>query len=259
MWLLAFPLSILSVPAHAEAPPPELDAVWKLTVDGADVGTRTVKVRYEGTSGQRVRILEAYTELRAPPPSTKRSNKPVPEVYAFRQRLTANSNDGGPASFHSVMDGEGDAREVQARFAEGEWTITVANPEGTKIYRFQPARVDLSTVDLIDPESDRRIRIGDNLRILSADIGRILEGPVRSLGPSEVALGGERVTVEGYEWQTEQGAWRLWYASNGFLVRYDAPLLDRVVHAELTGPPPRSIDEFPVISGSVAVEAVDLP
>ena len=66
MWLLALPLALaglgptLSVPAHAEAPPPVLDAVWKLTVDGVDAGTRTVRVRYEGTSGERVRIEPRY-------------------------------------------------------------------------------------------------------------------------------------------------------------------------------------------------------
>lgn len=236
-------------------PPPEIDAVWALTVDGVSVGTRAVKVRYETDQDTRVRVFEAWTELTG---GRRR------DAYAWRQRLTANARDGTPASFHAVTESDGVGHEIQGRFADGAWHVTVADPDGTRTYALQPTRVDLSTVDLFDPESDRRIRQDDNLRILSADIGKILEGPVLDLGASVIDVGGEPIPVQGYEWRTPQGSWRLWYASNGFLVRYEAPLHlrgdrpDRVVRAELTGAAPRAVDEFPVAFPR-PVDAVDLP
>jgi hypothetical protein len=236
-------------------PPPEINAVWALSVDGVEVGTRAVKVRYEPDADTRVRVFEAWTEMTG---GRRR------DAYVWRQRMTATARDGTPASFHAVTETDGVPHEIQGRYGDGEWHVTVVDEDGTRTYALSPARVDLSTVDLFDPESDRRIRPGDNLRILSADIGKILEGPVVDLGASVIDLGGEALGVRGFEWRTPQGAWRLWYAENGFLVRYETPMLsrsggpDRVVHAELTGAAPRAVDEFPVTFPG-PVDALDLP
>jgi hypothetical protein len=228
---------------------PDVGATWSLAVDGQEVGTREIRVRYEGTSGERVRILEAYTEFHSGERRKTRTD--------YRQRLTANAREGSPASFHSVIDADGDPREVQARFSDGRWSVTVAEMSGVRSYDLRPARVDLSTVDLFDPESDRKIAGLANARILSAEVGKILEGPVIALGSSDVVVGDELLAVEGYEWQTELGPWRFWYAANGFLVRYEVPLMDHVVRAELIGSAPRAIDEFPV-SPVPTVESEDL-
>ncbi|MEZ4239443.1 MAG: DUF6134 family protein [Myxococcota bacterium] len=246
---------LLTAPAEADSPAPEIDAVWALSVDGVPVRTLTVKVHYEREDDTRVRVVEAWTELAG---GRKRT------AYAWRQRLTANARDGTPASFHAVTEDDGVPHEIQGRFADGAWHVTIAEPDGTRTYALPPARVDLSTVDLFDPESDRKLATGANVRILSADIGKILEGPVVGLGPAVLEVGGEPVPVDGYEWRTPQGAWTLWYASNGFLVRYDAPLLlhgggpERTVHAELTGQAPRAVDEF-AVAPLPRVEGLDLP
>lgn len=227
-----------------------MEARWTLQVDGVSVGSREVSVRYEGESGARVRVLEGYTALSG---GVKKK-----ERYAYEQRLTANSHEAAPASFTSAVSTDGVGREVQARFTEGRWAVSVVEASGkSKAYELPAARVDLSTVDLFDPESDRKITQLTSARILSAEIGKILEGPVRPLGPSTWIAGGESMVVDGYEWQTELGPWRFWYASNGFLVRYEVPLLGRRVSAELDGPAPRGIDEF-AVGGAPPVEVEEL-
>lgn len=224
-------------------------ATWSLSVDGAPVGTRSIAVRYEGQTGDRTRIVEVYTDVRG---GVKKKDR-----WSYQQRLTATSREGDPASFASVIDANGAPREIQARFADGVWHVSVSEPSGTRTYELRPTRVDLSTIDLLDPEANRRIAGLDQARILSAEIGKILEGPVTALGPSQVTVGAETLEVEGWEWQTDLGAWRFWYAADGFLLKYEQPLLDRVVTAELSGEAPRTVDEFAVPAGP-AVEAEDL-
>lgn len=241
-------LWILLSPAFAVTSP-EVVATWSLAVDGVAVGTREIRVRYEGESGERMRILEAYTELHG---GVKKK-----ERFAYRQRLTANSHEGAPASFTSVIEEDGASREVQARFGDGHWSVSVAAVGEVRSYELRPTRVDLSTVDLFDPEADQKIAGRASARILSAEAGKILEGPVSSLGAGEVTIGGEQLPVDGWEWQTELGPWRFWYASNGFLVRYEVPLVDRRVTGELLGAAPRGVDEFPV-GLPPAIEVEDL-
>lgn len=233
----------------------ELGLVWMLTVDGTPAGTREVRVFYEGQSGDRVRIFEAYTEL--DDLEQKRRKRKDPEV-SYRQRLTANSHEGAPASFHSTLDLQGAPVEVQARWASGTWRLAVTDHGGTRTTTVNPSRIDLSTVDLFDPESTRRLAGREYARILDAASGAIVEGPVVALGPTELTLSGEPMWVEGWEWQTPEGPWRLWYAWNGFVVRFEGPVGGKRVDAKLIGGAPRAIDEF-AIPPQPDVEALEVP
>ncbi len=231
----------------------ELGLIWMLSVDGEPAGTREVRVHYEGQSGDRVRIFEAYTEVWG---EAKRKKQDPPIVY--RQRLTANSHEGAPASFHATIDDGGLSREVQARWASGTWRLAVTDAAGTQTSTINPSRLDLSTVDLFDPESSLSLVGRDHARVLDAVDGTIVEGPVISLGASEIEVGGEPLWVDGWEWRPPQGTWRLFYALNGFVVRFEGPVGGRVVDAKLIGGAPRAIDEFGV-PAPPQVEELDLP
>lgn len=238
--------------AFAEPPAagPELGVIWGLTVEGEPVGTREVRVRYEGETGRRVRIVESFTELAG--------GKAKKDRFAFRERLTASSHEGFPASFHAVSEADGAGREVQARFGEGVWHVNLADGAGEQTFTVAANRIDLSTVDLLDPESDRHLAQYDQVRILFADLGRVLDGQVAALGASPVSVGGETILAEGFELRTDEGAWRYWYASNGFLLRYEEPRLGRVVVGTMIGSAPRAIDEFQVPPPPV-IEALEVP
>lgn len=238
--------ALYAVAALAE-PPPELGVVWGLTIDGVPVGTQELRVRYEGETGGRVRIVEAYTEI------TARRGR-----FAFRQRLTANSQEGAPASVHAVSEAAGVTREVQARFAGGAWHVEVQGPEGARSLTLHPAAIDLSWVDLFDPESDRRLAQYDVVKILSVASGEVLEGRVMPLGPRDVSVGGEVLWTEGFALWTATSEWRFWYAANGFLVRYEEPRPEGRVDALMLGAAPRAVDEFQV-PAPPRVEEVPLP
>lgn len=242
-------LAAFALAVAAADPPPELGVVWALTIDGQPVGTRELRVRFEGEPGDLSRFIESWTELNV---GRRR------EAVGYRQRLSADASDGQPASFHATLDLDGEAREVQARFIGGVWRLMVSTPAGTEHETLHPSRVDLSTVDLFDPEAERRLAHYEYAHVLSAEVGRVLEGPVVALGPEDVVVGGETLSTERFEWRTPEATWRFWYASNGFLVKYEAPVLGHLVQAMIVGQVPRSVDEFP-IPGTPVIEELDLP
>ncbi|MCA9490192.1 MAG: hypothetical protein KC621_09715 [Myxococcales bacterium] len=249
-------LALAAVVANAQDAP-ELGVLWGIEVDGVPVGTRELKVRYEGTTGERTRFVEGWTELTLPA-LEKTARAKARAASTLRQRLTANSQDGRPASFVSVTETDGAATEVQAHVADGLWQIAWTDGAGTRRDQIPVRGVDLSTVDLFDPESERRLAQFVQVRILDDATGKVEDGAVVALGPSDVRLGGEDLWVETFEWLSPHGSWRFYYATNGFLVRWEAPLEGRRVVATLIGPAPRGVDEF-VVPGLPTVEVSDLP
>ena len=246
---------LLAATATAQEPT-ELGLVWMLTVAEQPAGTREVSVRYEGQTGERVRIFEAYTEIDAPPEGKRRKKNAEPEVL-FRQRLTANSQEGAPASFHSTLESRGQPKEIQARYSLGAWRLSITDGAGTRSSTINPSSIDLSTVDLFDPESERSLAGLDHARILDAGSGEVISGDVIALGPSELEVGGEMMWVDGWEWRTEQFTWRLFYALNGFVVRFQGRIGGQEVDAKLIGAAPRAIDEFG-IPPQPEIEQIDL-
>ncbi len=239
--------------ALAEAPErPSHEMIWSLSVEGVPVGTRTVRVAYQEEDGTFVRVLESYTELSGSTLSRKQRK------LDYRQRLTANSEDHKPASFHSVLETNGVGREIQAHYGRGKWTVTIAEPKGSKTHTLSGKRVDLSTVDLLDPESDRTLHGRDHVRVLTAETGKILDGPILPEAAMSLAMGDERLEVDVFTWETSEGTWRFWYSKSGFLLRYRIPLLGLAIDGQLTGAAPRTLDEFPVRGRPLIVQTEPL-
>lgn len=235
----------------AEPQSPEMGVIWGLTVAGRPVGTREVVVRTKSFAHEQVRFLESFTDLKLTD-----DDRRTPDVV-FRQRLTANSQDGRPASFTAVTETTARTVELQARCTGSRWELVWTENGDSRTLEVAAATVDLSTADLFDPEADRKLSKLDQARVLVDFVGRTASGPVVPLGPSDVAIAGETLTTEGYEWRSDVGNMRFWYAANGFLVKYELPIEGVVVTATMLGSAPRPMDDFQVPLPP-PIEALDL-
>jgi len=252
--LLLWFVALLTLPAEAAslvAVPPRAGAElsWELTVAGRHVGYRGVEVRWDGAD----RVFEGWTTLNG------RRLKGADRRLRYEQRVTANAHAGRPASFHAALEQSGrTAKEVQARRTGTTWTVTVAEGDEARTHRLPHTRVDLSSIDLLDPEAERSLRGRDYARVLIAETGKIEEGPVEELGRVVLPIGDEVITADLVQWTTSEGSYRFWYATNGWLVRWEAPLFGLPVEATLLGDAPRSADEFPVATAAPEIEVIDL-
>lgn len=243
MWTLA----LAAVTANAA----ELEhrLVWKLSVKGAPVGERTAVIRYlEGSAGTN-RIVESYTDL---------NGAVGPMKVRYRQRMTASIDAREPASFHAVNDQGGATLEVQGRWTPSGWVVTSTASGRSRTVDMPIGRIDLSTADLMDPYTRVPLSYYTEARILSAESGEVLVGPVAKLGVSEIAIQGQPVQVSGYAWTSPQGRSEFYYSADGFLVRYKTQLLGIELEAVLDAPPPGGVDDFPVAAGRPKVEILDL-
>lgn len=231
------------------AAPVEPELTWSLSVNGKPVGTRTVKVRIvPGDHGTR-RIMESYTSV---------SGSVGPVAIDFRQRMTAHAEGGDPASFHSVVDANGDASEIQGRFSPAGWTVTTNIGGRLRTSDFSPGRIDLSTADLLDPESRISLARAGSIRLLSAETGEVLEGSVTRLGGKEIRIAKTPVAVEGFAWASPEGTSSFWFSPEGYLVQYEILNFGVPIAGVLTAPPPAGIDDFPVRVQPPAVERIPL-
>jgi hypothetical protein len=228
--------------------------VWDLSVRGAPVGSREVAVRYLESDGGASRILESFTDI---------NGTIGPMKVRWRQRMTAHIDAREPASFHSVIDQNGAILEVQGRWTPAEWQVTTTTNGRSRTTGMPLARIDLSTADLMDPYTTLPLShytdpTGTGARILSAETGEVLLGPVQSLGISEVKVKNQTIQVSGYAWTNPQGRSEFYYSADGFLVRYRTQLLGVELEATLRDPPPGGVDDFPVAAGKGGVDALDL-
>lgn len=246
MWLVLF--AWLGV---AEAAEMEHRLVWDVTVGGRPVGTRELTVKYQSDGnglGMR-RILETYTEIDA---------SVGPAVVRFRQRMTAHASGRAPASFHSVVQQDGTVQEIQGRWTPSSWAVTTTLGGRSRTVDLPLGSVDLSTADLLDPDTRFPLAHFDQLDLLSAETGEVLSGRVESLGSRTLRVGGEEVLARGYAWASPQGRSEFWYSADGFLVQFRMPLFGFDVAATLRRPPPGGVDDFPVSVRGAPVEILDL-
>lgn len=242
-------LLFLALAADALATDLEHTLVWNLSVAGQPVGTRQLTVRYiEGDAGTN-RILESYTDL---------AGRLGPLDVRYRQRMTAHVDAREPAAFHSVIDQNGAGVEVQGRWTPSAWIVTQTGNGRSRTTEMPLTRIDLSTADLMDPYSRLPLSRFDEARILSAETGDVLVGPVEKLGVSEVKIGGQTVQVSGYAWTSPMGRSEFRYSADGFLVSYVTQLLGVEIAAVLQDPPPGGVDDFPVATAPPKIEEVDL-
>jgi hypothetical protein len=223
--------------------------VWDVTSQGKALGTRTVTVRYLEGEGGTNRVLEGFTDL---------DGQVGPMKVRWRQRMTANIDAREPASFQSVIETNGTALEVQGRWTPSTWIVTTVANGKSRTVEMPLTRVDVSTADLLDPDSRLPISLLDPARILSAETGEVLSGPVLALGAQDLTIGGQIVPVTSYAWTTSQGRSEFSYSADGFLVRQVSQLLGVTIEAQLRQPPPGGVDDFPVQVGRPAIEVMDL-
>ncbi|MBX2801669.1 MAG: hypothetical protein KTR31_28585 [Myxococcales bacterium] len=233
-------LTTLIAFATAAIAAPESTFSWQLSVDGQPVGTRHVRIHTEGPGTSPMRFVEAFTTWETL--GTKRSVEPP----SYQHRLTASGPVGEPASFHSTQRIDGRASEVQARYTPMGWRVTGTGLPGPDERILRGDRVDLTTVDLLDPHALARLQDFDQLRLLDATTGAVTTFTVVSMGPRQVTVGDDTVWTDGWELRTAETSWRLHLTTAGLMVRLDAPLGSRRVVAELLGPLPRPADDFQV-------------
>lgn len=245
MWLLLAGLGL------AHAADLEHKLTWDVTVGGTKVGTRNLRVKYvkeEGQVGMR-RVLESWTELDGTL-GTMRAT--------FRQRMTAHASGSEPASFHAVSDQNGAPQEVQARWTPGAWWVTTTAAGRSRTVDMPSNRIDLSTADLMDPDSRYPLGHFSQLRLLSAETGEVITGAITPLGTKTMTLGRDELPVNGFAWDSPQGRSEFWYAQDGFLVHYTMPVLGITMVATLQKAPPGGVDDFPVAVAAPAVEQMAL-
>ncbi|MEZ4239137.1 MAG: DUF6134 family protein [Myxococcota bacterium] len=223
--------------------------VWDMAANGTPVGTRELTVRYLEADGGTNRILESYTDINGTMGAMK---------VHWRQRMTAHVDAKEPASFHSVVDQSGAIVEVQGRWTPTQWLVTTTANGRSRTSELPLGRVELSTADLMDPYSKLPLSHFKEARVLSAETGDVLMGPVEQLGVSEIKIAGQAVQVSGYAWTSAQGRSEFYYSADGFLVRYKTQLLGTDLEATLRQPPPGGVDDFPVGSARPAVDSQDI-
>jgi hypothetical protein len=223
--------------------------VWDLSVKGVNVGSRELTVReMDGADGPS-RVLESYTEI---------NGMIGPLKVRWRQRMTAHVDARQPASFISVVDQNGTVLEIQGRWTPSAWMVTTTTNGRARTTEMPLPRIDLSTADLIDPNSRLPLSHFTEARMLSAESGEVLVGPLERLGVSELPIDGQPIQVTGYAWTNPQGRSEFQYSADGFLVKYRTQLLGVEVEAVLRDPPPGGSDDFPVAVRPPAVEILDL-
>ncbi|MFT7520145.1 MAG: hypothetical protein ACI9MC_002289, partial [Kiritimatiellia bacterium] len=240
-------LVLLSTLAALAAPAPT-NLTWDLTLGSQNVGTRSLAIRTEQTRDGTLRILQADTAIKANFAGMQ---------FSWRQKLTANA-DLGPSSFIGVTNTSGQVSEIQGRRGAGGWIVSASTGGHETWQEYDSDAIDLSSADLLDPDSTVPIARFETARILSAETGQILTGTVEPLGPSEVDVSGTSVPVEGYIWKTEDGTARFFYTADGYLVRFETKIMGKLIAGTLDKPPPRGPDEQPVALGTDGIQEVEL-
>jgi hypothetical protein len=226
----------------------EQSLTWDVQVDGVPSGVHTLTVKYVSSpDGSLRRILESYTEV------VSIENSPV----AIKRRMTGHAGL-SPATFTSVVNDNGVAREVQATNDDEGWRINLTTEGKSTNYELTGSRIDMSTLDLFDPVTAVPIGRYHRAKILSVDDGDILEGEVVRMGNSTLIIDGEKVLVDEFIWTAPQDKWSFFYTPDGFLVRYEHNIGTAKVVGELRDPPPQGLDEAPVSRTPPAIEEADL-
>lgn len=213
--------------------PVEKTLTWNISVEGQLLGTRTLTIRYpSGTEGQR-RVLESWTEL---------DGRVGPLPLRYRERLTANI-EYDPASFLSVQETNRATREVSARRVPSGWMVSLTEDGRYRSFDIPAGDVNLSTVDLLDPESAVPLSRFSHANVLSAETGTLFEGDVLPLDPVTLKIGEQALWAQPYRFTHQEGTGTFFYTAEGFLLRYEMRVLGYDMVAVLAAPPPGGPDD----------------
>ncbi len=198
---------------------------YDLTLGETPVGTREVRIRHMGSpETSQSRIIESYLDLSAQVAGTR---------IEMQSRSSARVAHGRTSFTSSSKDTSGQ-REVQARLGtDGRWVLTVM--EGGQLTRshLTADEVDLTSLDLLDPERHAPLTEGGTVHMLAAEYGTIMTGPTRALGASKLRIGGRDVDVERWSWTGEGGEMVLSWSSEGLLLAYQVDFLGQRLVAQV--------------------------
>ena len=223
---------------------------WDLAFGGQSVGQRDLTVKYRSDGVAEIGVLESWTELAV---------SLGKDEFTWTQRLSGVSR-AGSASFASSGDEDGWLREVQAVKKLQGWTVSIAEADEARVYQLERQAFDLTSLDLVDPGQGDRLQGRSHLRVLTAETGEVLEGPLASKGPVQVPIDGKAVHGTAYLWTLPEGPVELVYGVDGHLLRYLMRVGPITVSATLTAAPQaRSYAEdmaAPLIGSSVQESAL---
>lgn len=237
--------ALLALLITASAAETTQELVWDITWKGKAVGTRTLTVKYVQEERGSRRILQGETEI---------DGRAAGFDYTWKQRFTAHAQGRAPASFTSAVLDNGEPREVQGRVNAGVWTITLVDGGQARTWTLPLAEIQLSSADLFDPESFVSLAKFDAVHILSAETGDVWQQSVERLPPTEIAIDGLQIAVQGIAVDPPQGRAEYWYTGEGILVRSTYSFMGRELQLLLRDPPPEGVDDVPVSTTSVIGE-----
>ena len=220
---------------------------FDLIVDGAVVGQREVTVRYLPAiqpAGTESRLIETYTTMDA-------------QVGAWtakvKNRATGHVTGTG-SSFTSSSSLNGKISEVQGRtLADGRWDMHGVFDRELRRWELRRTEVDLSSIDLLDPVRSKLMTELGRARIISAETGQMMSGPIEDLGEDTLTVGDREVVVHRYAWTPAEGRFELAWSEAGLLLDWSAEVGGRRVDARIRElPPPRVYGSL--IDDTVTVE-----
>ena len=214
----------------ARAAPGDAVLSYTLTMDGKSVGKRDVTITTMAAEANATppRVLSSYTTLSV-------SIAGVP--WTFQQRASALVRD-GRSSFTSSVNENGTLREVQSRqLSDGSWTVVVVEKGSTGSGNLRASEVDLTSMDLFDPETRTRLTSNSRVKLLASETGTVLEGPVEDLGEGLLRIAGQDVNVHSYAWTSAAGRMEFSWSMDGLLVGYQTSVLGKKIEAQLTQAP----------------------
>ena len=194
---------------------------YTLRLGDKEVGERTVTIRQLETPTGTLRLLQGWTSFAIPLPTGK---------FQYRQRIAARLGEG---NFTAAIDDNGNAREIQAhRAPDGAWQVTIISGGALKSWALPANAIDLASTDFVDGEQTlwklealaATAEDGSTpiLKVLAAETGAILEGPLKDLGIDELEVGDRTVAAHGFTWSPEGQATTLWYTAEGLLVGWSS-------------------------------------
>ncbi|MCK6515028.1 hypothetical protein L6R46_08245 [Myxococcota bacterium] len=243
-------LSSLAVLLLGLAPAEAAESVslrYLLAVDGEVIGHRDLKINYLPSDSGELRLMESFTEL---------TFSIAGQPYTYKQRLGGL----GGGNFSSAISDNGTGREVQAVRSSLGWTVTVAEGKTAEVYALGPSAFDLTSLSLHDPAVAESLAGRSSLKVLVAETGGVMEGPLRQAADVQIKLGGQMITCDEYVWSLPEGEVRLDYGPDGHLMRYTTRVAGKVITATLDRPPPPrtygTTMDGPLIQSSVGEETL---
>ncbi|MEE2750897.1 MAG: hypothetical protein VX519_05670 [Myxococcota bacterium] len=243
--LILLAILLVSEPAaHAET----RELIYDMVLDGASVGRRRVTLRYLPAEHGEIRMLESYTEF-----SVLLGRKP----FTFVQRLSG-MGAVGPSGFVSSMREGGRPEEVQLTERLDGWRITLASNGRLKSWDLPTGAFDATSLTLVDPDAAvELVSSASILRVLSAETGNVIEGPIESIGASTLKIAGQQMNVTRWRWTLPVGPVELSYGPAGHLVAYTVLVAGKTVEVQLQAvPEPRTYGdtlEVPLIGPGVDI------